>query len=257
MEDHLVTKDIVFEYNDVLKKWMNPDTSKPFVFGEMFREKRFYKHLKSKPRFFRDEDHYKHVYRTATNFTNTRRSGVNRALSYLATKMVQSAKCRCKKRNEGVVTITTKWVKSILVQGRCQVTGIPFQFQSHEANKDKKLRFQNPYGPSLDRIDNFNRNYEEGNVRVVLFAVNCARNNFPDSVCLHVLTAFVRSLQTVETIATQTDAVMLDTGDRSTVEDQVLPTSSQTETVWDFQTECPMDLSHSFSQLSNVDDHCG
>lgn len=52
----------------------------------------------------------------------------------------------------------------------CAVTGVPFSF-------DRKLGtgFQNPYAPSIDRIDS-SIPYQVGNIQIVLTAINFAKN---------------------------------------------------------------------------------
>jgi hypothetical protein len=51
-----------------------------------------------------------------------------------------------------------------VVEGRCQLTGIRFQKSKHKPN---------PFASSIDRIDS-TKGYVPGNVRVVLWAINCA-----------------------------------------------------------------------------------
>lgn len=53
---------------------------------------------------------------------------------------------------------------------RCNLTGVKFRFGINELTS-----FQNPYAPSVDRIDS-SRGYVVGNVQIVLIAINLAKN---------------------------------------------------------------------------------
>ena len=57
-------------------------------------------------------------------------------------------------------------------KGKCELTGLPFDLSTPQNTKN------NPYSPSLDRIDSKNKNYTPENTRVVLSAVNMALNEF-------------------------------------------------------------------------------
>jgi len=86
---------------------------------------------------------------------------------YRAKNMIQAAKTRAKKHG-GQVTVTWQWVAEKIKQGKCELTGLPF-----DLSRESKLQ-KHPFAPSIDRIDNNNRNYEVGNVRIVLNSVNMA-----------------------------------------------------------------------------------
>lgn len=88
-----------------------------------------------------------------------------------ASVLVASAKKRCKTKG-GCVSVTPAWVLYRLNAGVCQLTGLPFNFDFSDGTAT------NPYAPSLDRIDQNNRDYSESNTRVVLLAVNKAINEY-------------------------------------------------------------------------------
>lgn len=73
-------------------------------------------------------------------------------------------------RAEHTSTDLTREYLSSLFGTSCAVTGVPFSF-------DRKLGtgFQNPYAPSIDRIDSA-LPYQVGNIQIVLTAVNFAKN---------------------------------------------------------------------------------
>jgi len=85
--------------------------------------------------------------------------------------LLDGAKYRCKKYG-GTLTITHDWILQRLKSGICELTDLPFDFNLNNTFN------QNPYAPSLDRINSKNRDYSESNTRVVLVAVNTALSEF-------------------------------------------------------------------------------
>lgn len=81
-----------------------------------------------------------------------------------------SAKNRALK-NGAECTITEDWIQEKIDKGVCELTGLPFDLEHSSETKN------NPFGPSLDRIDSKNKNYSPDNVRVVLSFVNIAIND--------------------------------------------------------------------------------
>jgi hypothetical protein len=67
--------------------------------------------------------------------------------------------------------------------GKCEVTGIPFDFELMAAKHSRR-----PYAPSLDRRDNA-LGYSVENVRVVCVAVNLAMNQWGEAVLLRIAAA--------------------------------------------------------------------
>lgn len=63
-----------------------------------------------------------------------------------------------------------------LQKGRCEATGLPFDFLPMP-----RRRARNPYAPSLDRVDP-EIGYTKANTRIVVWAFNAMRNEFPDEV---------------------------------------------------------------------------
>jgi hypothetical protein len=89
---------------------------------------------------------------------------------YPAKRMYLGAKNRADKNN-AVCTITEEWVQEKIDKGFCELTGLPFDLLHYCESKN------NPYAPSLDRIDSKNKNYTPDNVRVVLSFINIAIND--------------------------------------------------------------------------------
>ena len=74
-------------------------------------------------------------------------------------------------KNKAECTLTEEWIQEKIDKGVCELTGIPFDLEYQHNTKN------NPYAPSLDRIDSKNKNYSPDNVRVVLSFVNIAIND--------------------------------------------------------------------------------
>lgn len=82
-------------------------------------------------------------------------------------------------------TLTLERVKCLLSPMTCEMTGLPLTWDSLEGSK------YNPWAPSLDRKDN-SIGYTDGNVRVVCWAYNKARSDWPDEVFHELAMAYSR-----------------------------------------------------------------
>lgn len=76
-----------------------------------------------------------------------------------------------------------------LERGICQMTGFEFVL-----GKPPEGVSTHPYAPSIDRIDS-NKDYTKDNIRVVLWAVNAATNQFTDKEMLPILKAMVAAME--------------------------------------------------------------
>ena len=90
---------------------------------------------------------------------------------FRAKTLHRAAKNRCKK-SSGTVTISIDYVIQKLKEGKCELTDLPFDLSKPNGTQ------KHPYAPSLDRINPKNKNYEDGNVRVVLQSVNMALSEY-------------------------------------------------------------------------------
>ena len=93
-----------------------------------------------------------------------------------------------KKRNIGF-NITVDDVIPALERGVCEMTGLPFYL-----GKPADGVSTHPYAPSIDRIDS-NKEYTKDNIRIVLWAVNAATNQFTDKEMLPILKAMVVAME--------------------------------------------------------------
>lgn len=82
-----------------------------------------------------------------------------------------------------------------LSQGRCMLTGIPFEHGADEMLKDNTTRRKRVWAPSLDRIDSAD-GYVPGNVRLVCMAVNAALQEFGDAVLMRIAMALAERSRT-------------------------------------------------------------
>ena len=89
-----------------------------------------------------------------------------------AKQLLQRARRRATKLGMSA-TIDEQWVLTRLAECgfRCEVTGIPFQFDDQQ---------RNPWQPSLDRLDP-TRGYDPDNCRVTILMYNYARNVATDA----------------------------------------------------------------------------
>lgn len=101
------------------------------------------------------------------------------------------AEMRIEKRGKRATlekTLTIDDILPIVKAGKCQLTGLMFDFKPSEKT------FRNPYAPSLDRIDS-HKGYTKDNVRVVLTAVNEALGEHTDEEILPILEAMVKGIK--------------------------------------------------------------
>lgn len=109
---------------------------------------------------------------------NRRWKAGNRA-RYLLNQCRGSAK---KRRQE--CSITADDIEKMLAPMVCATTGLPLTWEHGGGSA------RNPWAPSVDRID-CSKGYVPGNVRVVCWAFNQMRGDFPDEVVLMLAKALI------------------------------------------------------------------
>ena len=82
---------------------------------------------------------------------------------------IKAQKMLCKARERSIkkqieFSLSLDWLINKIDAGFCELTKLPFTL-------DKASSLHNPFGPSLDRIDN-KKGYTVENVRIVLWCVN-------------------------------------------------------------------------------------
>lgn len=83
--------------------------------------------------------------------------------------------------------ITEEFILGKLNSGKCEVTGIPFEYENTHGT------FKNPFSPSIDRI-NPSIGYLMDNVRVVIWQVNLMKGELTDEQFLSLFKKFYESL---------------------------------------------------------------
>lgn len=91
-----------------------------------------------------------------------------------AKALLKSAK-RASEKNGLDFDLTEDWIENKLVNGRCEVSGIEFDFSSLNTGKTGHGS-QNPFCPSLDKT-NCNLGYTKDNVKVVVWIYNVGKQN--------------------------------------------------------------------------------
>lgn len=111
-----------------------------------------------------------------------------------AAQLWTSAKERAIKKKQNI-SITKEWIEDKLKIGRCELSGLPFDFVRNEGagrGSGKKT-----YAPSLDRIDS-TKGYEPSNCRVILWALNTAFSNWGEDVFAVIASQWLKGEQRQE-----------------------------------------------------------
>lgn len=140
-----------------------------------------YERLRNKRRYARDKLKPSFIERERVRIQRQRDSR-----PYRIGSMFHSTKNSAAKRNISFVLTKADVASQLEAQGwQCSRTGIPFDLRS--------FRGQLPFGPSVDRIDG-DRGYEPGNIEIVCYMYNCAKNRFNHEDVL----AFARAILNVD-----------------------------------------------------------
>lgn len=96
--------------------------------------------------------------------------------------------CRQSAKARGLeCAITAEMIEAMLAPMTCSATGLPLSLE-HDASSSR-----NPWAPSVDRID-CAIGYRPGNIRIVCWAFNQMRGDFPDEVVRTLAEAAHRAL---------------------------------------------------------------
>lgn len=155
-------------------KCINPQTSKPFQYGDVYNGIFFRGYSLMYPIFvknLRKDDEY--------------RIGNSRTLDGVIQKLHNAAKERSKK-HKSVCTITRKWIKVNIEKGF---------ILNNKKIIDYSLEPNHPFTPSIDRIDSENRNYTEENCQILPTLLNIAKNRWKDEDFLKVVEPYIEHLK--------------------------------------------------------------
>ena len=169
-------------------KRINPTTGAPFKRGDTREDGlRFFSYQVAQ---FRKDGTHPEIWLTNDIFDKNKKKALKTTFEFRATKegragkLLNAAYSRTKKSG-GVVTIDKQWILNKLNVGVCEITNLPFDLKSSKT-------FRNPYSPSLDRINNLNKDYSPENTRVVLTSVNICLGEFGEEKMFPILKAMVK-----------------------------------------------------------------
>jgi ribosomal protein S27AE len=111
---------------------------------------------------------------------------------------------RDRSEKSGVIcSIDEEWVRSRLIAGKCEMTGLPFDFQP-----GRKIGRFNPYAPSIDRKA-AGGHYSPDNCRMVIMAINVGMNFWGEEIYRHVAKAYLKQRRAKKTVSAQPETYNL------------------------------------------------
>lgn len=114
-------------------------------------------------------------------------SGYYNSLNGRAKSLYKSVLKRSNTDRFGETDITEDFIIDRLMDGKCEVTGIDFQYEN------KFGTFKNPFSPSIDRIDS-TKGYLKDNVRFVIWQVNLMKGELTDQQFIDIFKKLYESL---------------------------------------------------------------
>ena len=129
--------------------------------------------IKRKERYLKSRENKEFIESVKVRSANHYNSIEGRAMS-----LYKSAKRRAGNYKD-VIDFDELFILEKLKIGKCEVTGIPFDFNSPTST------VKNPYSPSIDRIDS-SVGYVKENVRLVIWQYNLMKGEISDSELLKI-----------------------------------------------------------------------
>jgi len=100
----------------------------------------------------------------------------NNPLKLYAQRLRGNAAKRAKQLNWVEPDFNSEYIYEKILNGKCEVTGIPFEY-----NKTSSLRHaKNPFVPSIDRTDS-SKPYLKDNIKIVIYMYNVCKGEFSHS----------------------------------------------------------------------------
>ena len=165
-----------------LTKRENPNTGKAFRKGDLYNGKYFVSYE------FRTRklgtDYFFENWATPESWAKYRQN--ERTPARIASVLCNHARQRAKKHG-GKYGLDKSEIQKKIENGFCEVTGLKFILDI------PKSKFAQPFSPSLDRIDNENRDYTHENVRVVITAFNLMRGELDEVTLKRVIEAYLKN----------------------------------------------------------------
>ena len=165
-------------------KRLNPATGLPFKFGDIREDGYFFNSYRILGPRRKDGTFFELWNKKHPTIRSNERYTTEEGRTY---KLINRAKKRAIEKNMKF-DISFDKIKKALDTGICELTGLPFDF-----NSTKKTQY-NPYGPSIDRIDS-QKGYVDCNIRVVLSAVNTALGQYGTDIMLPILKEMVKAIE--------------------------------------------------------------
>jgi len=125
-------------------------------------------------------------------FKNNDKANSLRGTARLATASGRAVALLNAAKRRSICLLTKEWLLPKLEKGVCELTGLPFDLSSPEQFT------QNPYAPSLDRINASVKEYTPENTRVVLVGVNQTLNQHGEKTMLPILKAMVSAIEAAQ-----------------------------------------------------------
>ena len=117
-------------------------------------------------------------------------AGTSRTFGFCTRHLKRGAITRAKKHG-GICTLTLDWIRQEVSKGYV-VDGVKIADYVTEVDTHKKVT---AWSPSIDRIDNSNRDYTPENCRVVPSLLNLALNNFDEKDFLDIVGPYIDGLR--------------------------------------------------------------
>ena len=172
-------------------KRLNPETGKLFKSGDLredgFIFKTYTPSLPKKNGFFHED------WRSPKAFENVKKTSIKQnaknALTFRGRAVQMLARSRNRAKESNIPhSIVLEDILSGVEAGFCQLTKLPFDLTPPNNAS------QNPYSPSIDRIDSL-KGYTKDNIRIVLYSVNAALGQFGTEIMLPILKEMVKAIE--------------------------------------------------------------
>ena len=177
-------------------KRLNPKTGKPFKIGDLREDGFIFRtytpsHIKKDGFFLED-------WRSPEAFANYKKDSSIRqakaALTFEGRAVQMLARSRSRAKYDGIEhSIVLEDILPKIKTGFCELTKLPFDL------KPVTKTSQNPYAPSIDRIDSL-KGYTKDNIRIVLYSVNAALGQFGTEILLPILKAMIIGIENAKKI---------------------------------------------------------
>ena len=173
---------------------LNPETGKPFKSGDLredgFIFKTYIPSQVKKDGFFVED------WRSPKAFENVKKIGARvqakSSLTFRGRGVQMLARSRNRAKKSSIAhSIVLEDILPGIEAGFCQLTKLPFDL------KPVTKTSQNPYSPSIDRIDSL-KGYTKDNIRIVLYAVNAALGQYGTETMLPILKAMITGIENVK-----------------------------------------------------------